>query len=258
MNFRSTISKAAKSARTYFRLFGLRGVIKRALINTSGGDNEFKATIPGSAKTILLRLGTTDVAAFEHVFVNDEYGFSLSQPPTVIIDAGANVGMSAVYFAQRYPTAKIIAIEPEPSNFAILRKNADLFPRIIPINAALWSHDNGVRMNDVGGGHWAMQVADSSSSFLGLTKSVTLKGLLRQLGIEHADLLKLDVEGAEREILQDSLDWITRVSVICAELHDRFRPGCSTAYNLATAEFPIRWRRGELHCVAREGMIAEQ
>jgi cephalosporin hydroxylase len=67
-------------------------------------------------KEIILRLGTTDVAAYEHVFIHDEYGFLLAREPSVIVDAGANVGMSAVYFANRFPSAEVIAIEPEPSN----------------------------------------------------------------------------------------------------------------------------------------------
>ena len=80
--------------------------------------------------------------------------------------------------------------------------------------------------------------------------------LLEQLNIEHVDLLKIDVEAAEREIFEDAARWIDRVSVICVELHDRFRPGCSKTFEIATAAFPVRWRRGELHCIARKGRVS--
>lgn len=141
------------SAQRHFSLFGIRGVLGRALTAVPGVGREFRVPIPGHSHKVLIRLGTTDVAAFEHVFVDEEYGFNLATPPAVIIDAGANAGMSAVYFALRYPGARIIAIEPEPTNYEILRKNVALFPQIIPLNAALWNRDATVQIQDFGGGH---------------------------------------------------------------------------------------------------------
>jgi len=239
----------------HFSLFGVRGLIKRALISVPGGCNEFKASIPQTEKQVVIRLGTTDVAAFEHVFINDEYGFSLARPPSIIVDAGANVGMSAVYFALRYPEATIIAVEPEPSNFATLTKNAKLFPQIIPINAALWKHEGLVHVQDGGGGHWGMRTIEDKFPTRQQIRATTIQALMQHLRIEQIDLLKIDVEGAECEIFEEPWQWIDHVGVICAELHDRFRPGCSEIYRAATGAFPIRWRQGELHCAAREGLI---
>jgi FkbM family methyltransferase len=250
------INKAADSIRMHFSLFGAKGVLKRALIGACGANNEFRLLIPHFEQEILLRLGTTDVAAFQHVFIDHEYDFGLARQPSIIVDAGANVGMSAAWFSLRYPAAKIVAIEPEPTNFDVLRKNAKLFPEIIPINAALWSREGFVRIQDDGGGHWGMRVADAKVSSGATVRSITVPALLEQLGIDQVDLLKIDCEGAECEIFEDSSSWIDRVGVICAELHDRFRPGCSKIFETATAEFPVKWRRGELHCVAREGLIS--
>jgi FkbM family methyltransferase len=239
----------------HFSLFGVRGLIKRALISVPGGCNEFKASIPQTDKQVIIRLGTTDVAAFEHVFINDEYDFSLVRPPSIIVDAGANVGMSAVYFALRYPGATIIAVEPEPSNFAILLKNAELFPQIIPINAALWKHEGLVHIQDGGGGHWGMRTIEGKVPTRQAIRATTIQALMQHLRIEQIDLLKIDVEGAECEIFEEPSPWIGHVGVICTELHDRFRPGCLEIYRAATVAFPIRWRQGELDCAAREGLI---
>ena len=71
----------------------------------------------------------------------------------MIIDAGANVGMSAVYFSLRYLRTTAIAIEPEPTNFAVLEENAKLFSKIVPMHAALWNHEAIVKLQDTGGGH---------------------------------------------------------------------------------------------------------
>ena len=236
----------------------MRGVLRRALTSLPGVNNEFNALIPKFSRNVYVRLGTTDVSAFEHVFVNNEYGFSLTQEPLVIIDAGANVGMSAVYFSLKYPNAKIIAIEPELGNFHVLKKNAEMFPGIVPVNAALWNRNSFVSIEFTAGGSWGTRVSDRQTPSSVFVRAVKLSTLLRELSIGQIDLLKIDVEGAECEIFEDAPHWIAHVKVICAELHDRFRPGCSRAFEIATSGFSTRWRRGELTCVAREGAISVQ
>lgn len=246
------MKKALKSLTNHLKLFGLKGALRRASI-LAGRSDEFHANIPRSSKKVLLRLGTTDVAAYEHVFIGDEYGFSLAKEPSLIIDAGANVGMSAVYFALRYPGAKILAVEPELSSFAVLKRNAEMFANIVPVNAALWNRRCILQLQSGGAGHWGMRVVEDDGSLDSGVQATTLPELLKEHELEHVDLLKVDVEGAECEIFGDALSWMSKVSVICVELHDRFRPGCKTIFESATSDFPLRWQRGELHCVAREG-----
>jgi FkbM family methyltransferase len=239
----------------HLRLFGVKGVWRRALLMADPSISEIRISIPDRTEEAIIRLGTTDVAAFEHVFLNREYDIPFATPPPVIVDAGANVGMSSVYFATRYPKARIIAIEPDPGNFSVLRKNAELFSNIVAINAALWRKDGIVSMHDVGGGCWGMQVRDPERGDESGVRSMSVHTLLAEQNITQVDLLKMDVEGSEQEILQEAESWIGRVVVICAELHDRLRPGCSRSFEIATAGFPIKWRQGELVCAAREGAV---
>jgi len=56
--------------------------------------------------------------------------------------------MCSIYFTHRYPEAKIIAIEPEASNFAVLLKNVQPYPKIIPIHAALWNQDGEISVSE--------------------------------------------------------------------------------------------------------------
>jgi FkbM family methyltransferase len=241
---------AIASAYKYFSLFGIGGVIARATRN----GQPFQASVPGHRHDVTIRLGTTDVGAFKHVFIDEEYALPLDRNMSIVIDAGANCGMSAVYFALRYPLARIYAIEPDPSNFAILKKNAQSFPQITPIHAALWSRDGYLGVIDPGEGHWAIRVEDRKSQTV--VPALTIPTMLRQYGIDHIGLLKLDIEGAECETLAFASEWIGCVDAICAELHDRFRDGCSRAFEVATIDFPIRWTQGELHCVARKSCAA--
>jgi len=226
------------------------------LSSMPGLDNGFRARIPKTSNTVHLRLGTTDVAAFEHVFVNEEYGFCLARKPSIIIDVGANIGMSSVYFSMRYPNATVIAVEPDRQNFAVLEKNATLFPKIIPINAAIWNHNGFVKLQSTSAGAWGTRVTAAMSESPSNVRSMTLLRLLQEQNVRDIDVLKIDAEGAEQEIFEDASNWINRVSVICIELHDRFRPGCSMGFKAVAADFPKQWRRGELHCVAREGLIS--
>ena len=87
-------------------------------------------TVPEGA---YIRLGTTDVAAYEQVIIKKEYELPLVSSPALIVDAGANVGMASVYFALRYPGACIIALEPDGANVRALMENARRFQNIQPI-----------------------------------------------------------------------------------------------------------------------------
>ena len=77
--------------------------------------------LSSTGRKITLRGATTDVACFEKVFISKEYSSPFEYSPQVIVDAGANVGMATLYFASRYPTARILAIEPESANFKMQR-----------------------------------------------------------------------------------------------------------------------------------------
>jgi len=71
-----------------------------------------------------LRVPSSDIKSYRQVFLKQQYGFSYKGQPQVIVDAGANIGLVSILFANKYPNAKIIAIEPENSNFEMLKMGA--------------------------------------------------------------------------------------------------------------------------------------
>ena len=71
------------------------------------------------------------------VFLDNEYDFRAVERPQVIVDAGANIGLASILFANRYPQAKILAIEPEHDNFNLLADNVRSYDNIVPLQAAL-------------------------------------------------------------------------------------------------------------------------
>lgn len=139
----------------------------------------------------------------------------------VIVDAGANVGYSALDFAERFPDAVVIAVEPDPETFAELVANCIGEPRIQPIHAAVWSHEGGVSL--LAGseqGSWAHKVAG-----LGATPSRTLASLLALVPEGRPLIIKLDIEGAEREVCAASGEDLRQAACLMIEPHDFLSPG---------------------------------
>lgn len=189
--------------------------------------------VPGYDEPIVLRAASSDIPTFEQMLVFEEYKLAALDPsPALIIDAGANIGLSARYFAQRYPTARILAIEPDPSNYELLRRNTRRCPNVTPVKAALWNSSDRLAIANPDAEKWAIRVEPSS---LGGVRAVTVPELLEQASLGHVDILKVDIEGAECEVFDaTAAAWVQRVGVFMIELHDDIRPGCSAAFYAAT------------------------
>lgn len=93
--------------------------------------------LPEFKEPIYLRHNTSDVKTFDKIFLEDEYDFDPELSPELIIDAGANIGAASIYFALKYPDATIISLEPEKTNFNILKKNSKKYKNICCLNKAL-------------------------------------------------------------------------------------------------------------------------
>lgn len=202
---------------------------------------------------ITVRLGTSDLIVFEDIFVKREYDWTFNAVPQVILDAGGHIGLSAAYFAVRYPEATIVVIEPDADNFDLLKVNTAHFPNVRAIRAAVWHESGQISLRDPGLGSWGFQVAavDKPRPAADLVRAVTIQEIIEEFGLGRIDLLKIDVEGSEKEIFAGSASWLPKVDAICIELHDRFKEGCSSVFFRAVDEFPIKLRRGEDVLVAR-------
>lgn len=121
-----------------YSLFGPYGVLLAAKARVLRKPLEVKVTIDGITHPIYLRLRTTDTSLFASIIVNSEYDWKFLNPPRVIFDAGANIGLASIFYANKCPEAKIIAIEPESANFEMLKKNTASYPNIFAIQGALW------------------------------------------------------------------------------------------------------------------------
>ncbi len=189
-----------------------------------------------------LRLNSTDPLVWFSVFIQEDYGANLPFEPRVIVDAGAYTGLSAIYFANRYPGAKIIALEPDPENFRLLTRNVGAYDRIRPVHAALWFEDTELALYRRPEGHWASTIhaASLASGYAKADRPIPamrIETLMSRFAVPEIDVLKVDIEGAEKEVFEHSSAWIDRVGAIFIETHDRLRAGCSDAVVAATPGF---------------------
>ena len=250
------MSSLWKNLRHYSRSFGWRGVEFALKTRSLDEPVEVEVFCPPAGRSVTLRLGTSDLATYEKIFADREYFFEPVIAPKVILDAGANIGLASLFFAARFPEARIIAIEPEDSNFALLVKNTAAFPRIVPIQAALWGEDTSVKVVDPGLDKWGFQARDAGDvGAAGVCHSVagmTVDRIMREQGLDYIDILKMDIEGGEIEVFNGGGDWLDKVGLLIAELHERYRPGCDRSLEQAAGRFAERWQVGESVYLARE------
>lgn len=210
--------------------------------------NHSKINIPGYPP-FHLRLHTTDDETFYQVFVCTDYDIPELKKtnPQYIIDGGGNVGFASIYFAKEFPKSKIISVEPEPSNFVQLIKNTSSFHQIRAIQSALWKSNDSLNILDKGFGEYGFMIEKSEGGNNSL-RGISIDELMRQFSISTIDILKLDIEGSEKELFEEGFEkWLPRTKYIVIELHDRLRQGCSKAFFSAISKFDFYYagRKGE-------------
>lgn len=179
-----------------------------------------------------LRIDDSDIRVFKQIFVDNEYD-SLNLPETAktIIDLGANIGLSALFFIKKFPTSRIVAVEPDAVNFSIMEKNLEKFSKSISfLQAAIWPTDGEVSLVEEDDDHaslgaWGYRTEASNGNSGLSVKAVTIPTIMKQYNMDFVDILKVDIEGAEYELFEKNYeDWIDKVGLIIIETHDRFKP----------------------------------
>jgi FkbM family methyltransferase len=154
-----------------------------------------------------IRRGTSDVEVVLEVFGRGEYACAHSiADVTTVVDLGANIGLAAIFLYDRLGYKRIIAVEPENSNFSLLKENLNALRvrgvDIQLIRAAVWSNSNGVKLSFDEGEYWRCRVDCDESVKGNAIDSITLEDIVSRT--EHPiDLLKVDIEGAEAEVLKN-------------------------------------------------------
>ncbi len=198
-------------------------------------------------KRLIIRKNTSDHLVFRDIFLFGEFKLPINIEPKLIIDIGAYVGLSSLYYSSRYPNAQIIAVEPESLNFDSLIQNTELHPNIKCINAGIWSKNTRLKIVNPQSEKWAFTLTEADKLDSEVIKAVTINEILADSGFDEIDILKIDIEGSEKEIFsRNSENWLKKVKIIVLELHDRIMPGCSdSVYNAMNKEDWQEYKNGE-------------
>ena len=211
-----------------------------------------KAFLPGVRHPVYLRSKTSDVSAFRQIFVHKEYNINFEFQPETIIDAGGNIGLAAVYFANRFPKARIITIESEQSNFDLLEKNVSPYPNIIPYKRAI-SNLAGQFINvvDKGFGKWGAVTETGESSqggnVIDSVETISVDKIILENNLDIIDIFKIDIEGAEKELFASNFEnWLPKTRCLIIELHDDLKKGASKNFFNAVSKFDFSfYAKGE-------------
>jgi FkbM family methyltransferase len=152
---------------------------------------------------------------FKELFVDEIYKFDSIHQEPIILDCGANIGTSCLYFKSIFPRAKIKAFEADRDIVDILQTNLSTngIDDVEVIDRAVWIDDGGVEFSSEGADGGSIYGDDN------LTKvdSIRLRDYLED--IRHIDMLKMDIEGAEYEVLRDCKGSLDGVKNLFVEYH---------------------------------------
>jgi len=196
--------------------------------DSQASDQEMKRlqSMPRYTKTTSSLLGPTIglvdsvsfLAQYRVIFAREKYRFTAKRPNPVFLDCGANIGLMSIYWKRAYPRARIIAFEPDPDVFEVLSWNvAHLgLSDIELVQKAVWTCADELPfwVEGADAGRLVQRGDDTTRA----TRAVQTARLRDYLDME-IDMLKLDIEGAEVEVILDCADRLNNVHNVLVEYH---------------------------------------
>ena len=157
---------------------------------------------------------------YEDIFINHVYDFNPTRPDPRILDCGSNIGMSVLYFKHLYPEARIVGFEPDPSIMTFLRENIDRngLKDVEIINAALASEPGTITLNSDGGAASHLESYKPDDDATWTTFEVPTVRLSDYLD-EPVDFMKMNIEGAEYEVLSECEPRLGQIREMNIEYH---------------------------------------
>ena len=229
------------------------GVLNLARLQVAKRFHKHRTVVEAHSKylahPVYFRPGSSDMMVFTQVFVEREYAcLDDLQNVDLVIDLGGNVGYSSAYFLSRFPTCHVIVVEPDAANFELLQLNlAPYAGRVTAIRAAAWPDAAKLYLDSAAAGlglEWGRRVTTEQGRSEAID-AVDVGSLLAMSKRRRISLLKIDIEGAERELFsRNYADWLDRTDNLAIEIHGE---ECRAAIDKAVQNLGFAWSKsGEL------------
>ena len=189
----------------------------------------------------------SDIYTFQEIFIRRDYEYDFPRPVRTIIDAGSNLGYAAIYFARKYPKARIICLEPDPENFSFVEKNTAGYDQITAVNKALWKSNDDIVIINPQSHNRGYMVGEQQGDEATTLGAISPTSLMSAFNLEEIDIFKIDIEGAEQEVFEaDPEVWLSKTNSLFIELHDRMKPLSSQPVFRAVSQHPFMFdKKGE-------------
>lgn len=214
----------------YFHLISFNGFLKEE------NDKDFVANYPDYGVAIKLRKRpSSDLNVFAQIYQYKEYKplvatfqkYFPKDEKLNIIDAGSNIGLTSVYLSKYFPDSNFITIEPDTSNFKNVSYNleANGIQNAVKIKGGLWSKNTNLKLvNDFRDKNdWSIRVEETNEE--GDLKAFSVNYLRNEHHFETIDILKIDIEGSEKEVFTGAtadVSFLSKTKCIAIEIHDEF------------------------------------
>jgi FkbM family methyltransferase len=182
---------------------------------------EYPRYEPTTAHLLDHTIEIADAASYlsmkQEIFDLEIYKFSANRSDPMIIDCGANIGLSVIYLKGLYPHATVVAFEPDQQVFSILKRNVAAFglSQVELREQAVWSEITKLDFYKEGADGGRIAALNSDTENIAQIDTVRLRDFLHH----RVDFLKLDIEGAEYAVLDDCRDCLENVERIFVEFH---------------------------------------
>lgn len=179
------------------------------------------------------------------IFTKDTYYFQSESPHPVILDLGAHIGIATLYFKHHYPDAKIIAVEPNPNSFALLQKNIfeNQLTTIETIQCAL---SDGAEMvpfyKDATPQQWHSTAGFIEGAWTREQRSEKIMVqtmLLAECITEPVTFMKMDIEGAEFQVLKQAGTALSFIQECVIEFHPHRQQSLEALITLLSPYFHL-------------------
>lgn len=242
------LNRFLKSREAFINKFGLLNgyLISNKLYPKNKIPQEVCISVPGYLNKVHLRTNSSDTSTFKKVLMDEEYYFLPDFKPEFIIDGGANIGLSALFFSKLFKSVKIVVIEPESRNFRLLKQNLKGL-KVDFLFGAVWNKKTNLKIKNIETNTSGFEIIETVDESQDTIKAFSIKEILGNSGFESIDVLKLDIEGSEKEVFSEDYEsWLPKTKVLIIETHDRFKPGCTESLMNAISKYNFtKMEKGE-------------